>query len=68
MQKRKEILLKIGREKMSEYSHKQGLSIIDKPKHNTQKQLAKELKISSGKLAQAEIVINKASPQVKENI
>lgn len=71
MQKRKEILLKIGKENLTVATGGKKsltLSTNDKVKHNTQKQLAKELKISSGKLAQAEIVIKKASPQVKEKL
>ena len=66
MQKRKEILLKKGKEKMSEGG--KGLSIIGEPSHNTQKQLAKELKIGTNKLAQAEIVIKKATPEVKQKL
>lgn len=68
MQKRKEILLKVGKE--SQGQRNDILSINDKKlePHNTRKQLSKELKISSGKLAQAEIVIKKASPQVKEKL
>ena len=66
MQKRKEILMKKGKEKMSEGG--KGMSIIDRPSHSTRKQLSKELKISSGKLAQAEIVIKKATPEVKQKL
>ena len=66
MQERKEILLKKGKEKMSEGG--KGLSIIGEPSHNTQKQLAKELKIGTNKLAQAEIVIKKATPEVKQKL
>lgn len=73
MQKRKEILLKVGREKISDVQTKRhsgvSLSIIDKDtKHNTREKLSKELKISSGKLAQAEIVIKKATPEVKQKL
>lgn len=75
MQKRKEILLKVGKEKQREAgklygeNHKQEvLSIIDKTSHNTREKLSKELKISSGKLAQAEIVIKKATPEVKQKL
>lgn len=66
MQKRKEILMKKGKEKMSEGG--KGMSIIDRPSHSTRKQLSTELKISSGKLAQAEIVIKKATPEVKQKL
>ena len=66
MQKRKEILMKKGKEKMSEGG--KGMSIIDRPSHSTRKQLSTELKISSGKLAQAEIVIKQATPEVKQKL
>ena len=75
MQKLKDILLKVGKEKHREAgklygeNHKQEvLSIIDKTSHNTREKLSKELKISSGKLAQAEIVIKKATPEVKQKL
>ena len=61
MQKRKEILLKVGKEnqirkpansvlsindKTKHNTRKQGLSIIDKPSHNTQKQRNSTLSIN----------------------
>lgn len=66
MQKRKEILMKKGKERMSEAG--KGMSIIDRPSHSTREQLSKELKIGTNKLAQAEIVIKKATPEVKQKL
>lgn len=69
---KKDILLKIGKEnlKLSEGRGKKGLSITDKgfTKHNTQKEIAKDLNISTGKLAQAEVVIKRAPEEVKEKL
>jgi len=66
LQIRKEILKALGKEKMS--SGGKGLSTIDKPSHNTRETLSKELNISSGKLAQAEVVIKKADEKTKEKL
>lgn len=71
LQIRKEILKSLGKEKMkagAEYTNTAGLSTIDKPVHNTRETLSKELKISSGKLAQAEVVIKKADEKTKEKL
>ena len=54
-QVRKEILLKQGRENMSD-GKKYGLSTIDKPLHNTRKEIAEELGWSTGKVAMADKV------------
>jgi len=63
-QSKKEILLIKGKENMIlGGAQKLGLSIIDKPyisKHNTQKEIAKDLGWSSGKVATADIVWKKA--------
>ena len=48
-QAKKEILLEIGKESMSEGG--KGLSIVDKPSHNTQKTIANDLGWSTGKVA-----------------
>lgn len=39
-----------------------------KERHNTQKQLASEAGVSTGKLAKAEIIIKKADEEIKENL
>ena len=70
-QNRKEILLEKGKEKMSLGGElKEGLSTIDKPlpKHNTQKEIAKALDWSTGKVAMADIVFKKATPELEEKV
>ena len=56
--------------KSSNKPKNKGLSIIDKPlkqkPHNTQKEIAKDLGWSTGKVAMAKIVDEKAKPEVKE--
>jgi DNA modification methylase len=67
--KKKEFLLQIGKEK--EHIRKTTLSINDKvplPEHNTRNTLAKEVDISTGKFAQAEIIIKKAPENIKEKL
>ena len=70
-EKKKDILLEKGKKKMSE-GGKKGLSKNDKPSHpeteshGTQKEIAKELGMSTGKVAQAEVVIKEAPPEIKE--
>lgn len=68
LQIRKEILLKKG--KSTQGKRTDILSINDKKfeKHNTRNELSKELKISTGKLAQAEVVIKKAPEEVKAKL
>ena len=51
-QAKKEILLEVGKESMSEGG--KGLSIVDKPLHNTQKAIANDLGWSTGKVAMAD--------------
>ena len=68
---RKEILLEKGKEKMSIGGElKEGLSIVDKPlpKHNTRQEVAKALNWSTGKVAMADIVFKKATPELEEKI
>lgn len=76
-QRKKEILLKKGIEKKIEAGKKYGegykkeeevLSTIDKSSHNTQKEIAKTLNWSTGKVAMADIVFKKASPEVEEKV
>ena len=64
---KKNILEAIGREKLSEAGKKHGkdyveqpLSTVDKGSHNTQKEVAKELDWSTGKVAEADIVWKQA--------
>ena len=70
---RKEILLEKGKEKQLQ-TLKQGtdipvLSIVDKTeKHNTQQEVAKALNWSTGKVAMADIVFKKATPELEEKI
>ena len=68
---KKEILLKKGKKNMSIGGElKEGLSIVDKPllKHNTQKEIAKALDWSTGKVAMADIVFKKATPELEEKV
>jgi len=72
----KEKLLEIGKEKQKEtigsykWQDESVLSTIDKTEesHNTQKQLASELNMSTGKLAMGEIVAKKAPEEVKQKV
>lgn len=71
--KRKAILLKKGKENIIEAQKERhgsiSLSIVDKDRnHNTQKELAKGLGWSTGKVATADVVWNKAKEEVKEQI
>lgn len=77
IQKKREILLKKGKEKQSEggkairKSQNEVLSNIDKPlkdTHNTRNEIAKDLGWSTGKVAMADVVWSKAEPEVKEQI
>jgi len=72
-QRKKEILSKKGSEKYKETvgrPSKESLSTIDNdlPKHNTRKEIAKTLNWSTGKVAMADIVFKKASPEVEEKV
>lgn len=71
-QVRKEILIKQGRDKISETQTARHagitLSTIDKDTHNTQKEIAEELGWSTGKVAMADKVWREAGPDVKEKI
>ena len=72
-QRKKEILAKKGKEKYKETvgrPSKESLSIVDNdlPKHNTQKEIAKTLNWSTGKVAMADIVFKKATPEVEEKV
>jgi N6-adenosine-specific RNA methylase IME4 len=66
-QTKKELLLEKGRGNMSE-GGKEGLSIVDKPLHNTQLEMAKETGWSSGKVATADVVWKKADEETKSKI
>ncbi len=70
MQKAKEILLQKGKEKQGHGQTAPGktlLSITDKSvAHNTQKEIAEKLKWSTGKVAQAEVIIKKAPEEIKD--
>lgn len=63
---KKEELLKVGKESMSEGG--KGLSIVDKPSHNTQKTIANDLGWSTGKVAMADKVWKEATPEIKEQV
>lgn len=68
---KKEILLEKGKENMSIGGElKEGLSTIDKPlmAHNTRQEIAKSLDWSTGKVAMADIVFKKATPELEEKI
>ena len=66
-QRKKAILLKRAKEAMERIPIS-ALSTIDKPKHNTQKEIAKSLNWSTGKVAMADIVFSKATPEVEEKV
>jgi 16S rRNA G966 N2-methylase RsmD len=66
---KKEILLEKG--KKTQGTRTDILSIVDKklePKHNTQKIIAKTLNWSTGKVAMADIVFKKATPELEEKV
>jgi DNA modification methylase len=69
---KKEILLEKGKEKLKTNigGGHMGLSIVDKaiPNHNTQKEIAKALDWSTGKVAMADVVFKKATPELEEKI
>jgi N6-adenosine-specific RNA methylase IME4 len=68
-QNKKEILLEKGKLNIS--ANKGGtttLSTIDKVAHNTQKEIAKALDWSTGKVAMADIVFKKATPELEEKV
>ncbi len=71
---KKEILLEEGELKRKETegrpSKEKLLSIVDNslPKHNTQKIIAKTLNWSTGKVAMADIVFKKATPELEEKV
>jgi len=70
-QSKKKILEERGRENLKHGGlNKKGLSIVDKglESHNTQQEIAKDLGWSTGKVAMADVVWNKAKPEVKEKI
>ena len=70
---KKEILLEKGKEKQLQ-TLKQGtdipvLSTIDKTeKHNTRQEVAKALNWSTGKVAMADVVFKKATPELEEKV
>ena len=71
---KKEILLEEGEFKRKETegrpSKEKLLSIVDNslPKHNTRKIIAKTLNWSTGKVAMADIVFKKATPELEEKV
>jgi protein gp37 len=64
--KRKNILLGKGKEKMSDGG--KGLSTLDKPSHNTQKEMAKDAGVSSGTMARIETIAKEATEEMKEQL
>lgn len=66
----KKVLLEIGKENKgnNQYTPKERMLSTNDKKHNTQKQLAERLDVSTGKLAQAEVVIKKAPEEVKKKL
>lgn len=73
--KRKDLLLKQGKEKMrlagrAGAEARWGLSQNDKPytQHNTQAIIAKDLGLSTGTVAQAEVILKKAPEETKEKL
>jgi len=72
----RDILKSIGKEKLVEVGKKygeghkkeEGLSIVDKGSHNTQKEIAEKLGWSTGKVAMFDIVKTKAPEEVKEKL
>jgi len=74
-QRKKEILIKKGADKKVIDGKKARdkqlgvLSTIGKtPKHNTQREIAKTLNWSTGKVAMADIVFKKATPEIEEKV
>lgn len=71
-QKKKAILLEKGREKQSpginQYTERSLSTVDNEQKHNTQKEIATGLGWSTGKVAMADKVWNKAPEEVKEKV
>jgi site-specific DNA-methyltransferase (adenine-specific) len=73
---KKVILLKKGKEKQIEagkiygenHKKEEVLSTIDKTSHDTRKEIAKALDWSTGKVAMADIVFKKATPELEEKV
>jgi N6-adenosine-specific RNA methylase IME4 len=73
---KKVILLKKGKEKQIEagkiygenHKKEEVLSTIDKSSHDTRKEIAKALDWSTGKVAMADIVFKKATPELEEKV
>jgi len=69
---KKEILLEKGKEKLKTNigGGHMGLSIVDKaiPNHNTRQEIAKALDWSTGKVAMADVVFKKATPELEEKV
>jgi N6-adenosine-specific RNA methylase IME4 len=71
---KKEILLLKGKEKYEDTvgrpTKEKSLSIVDNdlPKHNTREIIAKTLNWSTGKVAMADIVFKKATPELEEKV
>jgi len=73
--KKKDLLLGKGKEKQREAGKHYGekhpqevLSTNDKTSHNTRHELAKESGVSTGKLAQAEVLIKEAPEEMKQEL
>jgi len=72
----RDLLKSIGKEKLVEvgktygegHKKEEGLSIVDKGSHNTQKEIAEKLGWSTGKVAMFDIVRTKAPEEVKEKL
>ena len=67
-QARKAILAEKGKENQIRKPADSVLSTVDKTKHNTREEIAKDLGWGTGKVARAEKVWKEAKPEVKEKI
>ena len=65
-EKRRALLRDEGRERMSEGGKLKGSSNVDKPSHDTQKQLAADVGVGTGTVARAQYVIEHAPEVIKE--
>jgi N6-adenosine-specific RNA methylase IME4/ParB-like chromosome segregation protein Spo0J len=64
----KEKLIEVGKTYGEGHKKEEGLSIVDKGSHNTQKEIAEKLGWSTGKVAMFDIVRTKAPEEVKEKL
>lgn len=66
VENKKDILLTKGKKKMSDAG--KGLSTMNKPSHNTQKEIADEVGVSPATVGRAEVLMKEAPEEVKQEL